>query len=159
MKTITSLALLLLLPFSASAAPGRKGFHPMHWIKNHKLLVISAAVFVASDVADIKATTDTMQRCPTCSETSDLFGPHPSAARLWGESGAIDAAYIAFDWYGTQESAAMGTDTWTAAEKAAHPKLYRLCWFERPVTLGIIGAATALHARAAYLNTEIPASK
>lgn len=154
-KKITVLAAVLLLAMSAVAAPGRRGFHPVHWMKHHKILLITSAAFVASGIADTVTSIGVQRRCPTCVETNDAYGPHPSAARFWVEGSAIDAAYVWFDWFGNREDDEMGTETWTAKEKQRHPKLYRLVWFERPVTLGIIGAATVAHARAAYHNSDI----
>jgi len=150
-KTILAVLLLTLAPVAAQARP-----HPIQFVKHHKLLIITSAAFLAADIADTKETIQAQRRCPACVETSDLYGPHPSPARLWGESAALDAGYIWFTWFGTKDTGLTGTKDFTPAEREAHPTLYRLVWMEKPATVAVMAFATVGHARAAYHNSEIP---
>ena len=144
--------LVLLLAPAVQARP-----HPIHFIKTHKLLIATSALFVAADIADTRTTLDVQQRCPACVETSDFYGPHPSPARLWGESAALDAGYIAFNWFGTKDTGLTGTHDIPADWKAKHKWFYRAIWAEKPTTIALMGVATVGHARAAYHNAQIPA--
>ena len=152
MKAII-VALLFLVSPACQAAPHP---HPIHWVKHHKLLILTSAVYLAADFADTEETIQAQRRCPTCVETSDLYGPHPSPARLWGESAAFDAGYIWINWFGTKDTGLTGTKDFTPEEKAKHPRLYKLCWMEKPAAITLMGFATYGHARAAYNNAQIP---
>ena len=151
------IVVLLLLVSSACQAAPRP--HPIHWVKTHKLLIATSAMFLAASMADTKTTIDGMRRCPSCVETSDLYGSHPSPARLWGESMAFNAGYIWVDWFGTKNTGLTGTHDFTPAERAAHPKLYRMVWLEKPASVLFMGYAAEAHARAAWHNAQIPATK
>lgn len=150
------LAALLLLPLACPAAPRP---HPIAFAKHHKLLILTSAMYLAADFADTEETIQAQRRCPTCVETSDLYGPHPSPARLWGESAAFDAGYIWLNWFGTKDTGLTGTKDFTPAEREAHPTLYKLVWLEKPTTLVLMGFATYGHARAAYHNAQIPVTR
>lgn len=144
------LALLLLAP-AAQARP-----HPIQFVKHHKLLIVSSAIMVAADVADTRSTIHFLASCPTCVETSDLYGPRPSHARLWSESAAFDASYIWIDWFGTKGTGLTGTKDFTPEEKGAHPTLYKMAWMEKPTAVALIGFVAFAHARAAYHNAQLP---
>jgi len=147
----------LLLALLIMAAPANAGPKKVfHWVGHHKLPIAISLAYLAADFADTKTTVDAMKRCPGCVETSDLYGSHPSPARLWGESAAFDAGYVAVAFYGTSESSLMGTKGWTAEEKAKNPKLYKLCWLEKPGTVLLFTWFAEGHARAAYRNAQIP---
>ena len=146
--------ILLFVPMAAQAKP-----HPIAFVKHHKLLIVTSAIYLAADFADTEETIQAQRRCPTCVETSDLYGPHPSAARLWGESAAFDAGYVWLNWFGTKDTGLTGTKDFTPEEKAKHPTLYKLVWMEKPTTLALMGFATYGHARAAYHNAQIPGAK
>lgn len=157
MKSIVFVVCFLALSFPASA--GRlhlKKPHPIGFVKHHKLLLLTTALFLASDFADTKTSIDVQRRCPTCVETSDLYGPHPSSARLWGESAAFDAALVWFNWFGTKDTGLTGTKDFSEADKEENPKLYILCKLEKPGTLALMGMYIVGHARAAYHNAGIP---
>lgn len=152
MKIVASLACFLVLSLPASAFQFHfKKPHPIDFVKHHKLLLITSAVYLAADAADIQTTIHGLQRCPSCTEGSELFGPRPSPARLWGESMGFDAAYIAYDWYGLRKQA-----PWSAGDKQSHHMLYHLCNLEKPVTVGVMTTAAAFHARAAYNSAQMP---
>lgn len=154
MKIVASLACFLVLAFPASAFQFHfKKPHPIEFVKQHKLLLLTSAIYLASDVADIQTTIHGLQRCPSCTEGSELFGPRPSPARLWGESMAFDVAYVAYDWYGLRKQ-----EPWSAEEKRDHNALYRLCNLEKPATIAVMGAAAAAHAHGAYVNAQMPES-
>lgn len=146
-------ALVLLVARGCYAAPHP---HPIHWVKHHKLLIVSSAIMVAADVADTRSTIHFLASCPTCVETSDLYGPRPSHARLWSESAAFDAGYIWIDWFGTKDTGLTGTKDFTPEEKAAHPVLYKMVWMEKPAAVVLIGFVAFGHARAAYHNAQLP---
>lgn len=158
MRKILVLVCALVLAPLANAGPKKVVQKVWHYAGHHKLLLATSAIYLASDFADTETTIQAQRRCPTCVETSDLYGPHPSPARLWGESAAFDAAYIWFNWFGTKDTGLTGTKDFTPEDKAKHPTLYKLVWMEKPTTLAIMAAVTAGHARAAYHNEQIPAS-
>jgi|SRR5579872_2158027 len=146
---------LILIPMATRANP-----HPIRWAKHHKLLIATSAIFLAADFADSKTSIDVQRRCPTCIELNDdVFGLHPSPARMWGESAAFDAAYVWVDWFGTKDTGLTGTKDFAPEEKAKHPILYKACWLEKPITVGVMLYAASAHARAAYLNAQIPTTK
>jgi len=156
MKGIISISLFLAMAVPVSAGPFHfKKPHPIGFVKHHKLLLLTSAVFLASDFADTEETIQAQQRCPACVEGSDLYGPHPSSQRLWGESAAFDAALIWFTWFGTKDTGLTGTKDFSEADKEQNPKLYFLCKLEKPATLGLMGAYVAAHTRAAYHNAQI----
>jgi len=159
MKSIVCLAYFLALSFPVSAGPIHlKKPHPLGFVKHHKLLLITSAMFLASDFADTEETIQAQRRCPTCVEASDLYGPHPSAARLWGESAAFDSALLWFNWFGTKNSGMMGTHDLPDSWKKAHRPFYTAIWLEKPATLAMMGAYIVAHARGAYHNAGIPNS-
>jgi hypothetical protein len=147
------LSLLLSLTLFAGVATARP--HPIHFIMTHKVWLATSVEFVAADMVDTRTTINAQHRCPTCVETSDLYGPHPSATRLWSESSVFDAGYVIFDWFGTRDTGLTGTKDFTPEEKAKHPVLYKLCYLEKPTTVAVMLVGTAGHARAAYYNTQI----
>ena len=151
-----SLALIFAL-LASSVAQAHP--HPIRFIKHHKLLIATSAVYLAASLADTEETIQGQRRCPACVETSDLYGPHPSAARLWGEGAAFDAGYIAFNWFGTKDTGLTGTHDIPADWKAKHKWFYRAIWMEKPGAIAVMGWATEAHARAAWHNAQIPASK
>lgn len=153
MKTLLCMICFLVLSSSASAWPHLKKPHPIGFVKHHKLLLISSAIYLAADAADTVTTIHAQQRCPTCVESSEIFGQHPSAARLWGESEAMNAGIILFNWYGFYKA---NSPPWTAEERAQNPTLYNLCWLERPITLSVMSFGVAVHAHAAYVNAQKP---
>jgi len=69
--------LVLLLAPTVQARP-----HPIHFIKTHKLLIATSALFVAADIADTRTTLDVQQRCPACvgatavEQDNDIHGNH-----------------------------------------------------------------------------------
>jgi hypothetical protein len=157
MKGILCVVCFLVLSFPVSAGPLHfKKPHPIGFVKHHKLLLVTSALLLASDFADTEESIQVQQRCPTCVETSDLYGPHPSPARLWGESAAFDAGLIWLTWYGTKDTGLTGAQDFTEAEKEENPKLYFLCKLEKPVTLAVMAWATEGHARGAYNDAGIP---
>ena len=157
--TIISVVCFLVLSFPASAGPIHlKKPHPIGFVKHHKLLLVTSAMFLASDFADTEETIQAQQRCPTCREFSPLYGAHPSSARLWGESAAFDAALVWFNWFGTKDTGLTGAKDFSDADKQENPALYTACKLEKPITLAIMGAYMIMHARAAYHNAGIPNS-
>lgn len=159
MKGILSVVCFLVLSFPVSAGPLHfKKPHPIGFVKHHKLLLLTSALFLASDFADTETTIQAQRRCPTCVETSDLYGPHPSPARLWGESAAFEAALLWFNWFGTKDTGLTGTKDFSEVDKEENPKLYFLCKLEKPLTVSIMTAYIVGHARAAYRNAGIPRS-
>jgi len=160
MKGILSVVCFLVLSFPVSAGPLHfKKPNPIGFIKHHKLLLVTSALYLASDFADTETTIQAQRRCPTCVEGSAaIYGSHPSAARLWGESAAFEAGYIWFNWFGTKDTGLTGAKDFTEADKEENPTLYILCKLEKPITLAIMGWATESHIRAAYYNAGIPRS-
>ena len=71
----------------------------------------------------------------------------------------FDAGYIAFNWFGTKDTGLTGTHDIPADWKEKHKWFYRAIWLEKPSTVAIMGWATEAHARAAWHNAQIPASK
>src|SRR5208337_2793079 len=53
-----------------------------------------AAAWAAGFFADESQTLNCLKTNPWCRETNPLFGPHPSAARLYGLTLAVDGAYL-----------------------------------------------------------------
>lgn len=156
MKGILSVACFLLLSFPVSAGPFHfKKPHPIGFVKHHKLLLVTSALYLASDFADTETTIQAQRRCPTCSEGSPLFGAHPSPARLWGESAAFEAGYIWFNWFGTKDTGLTGAKDFSETDKEQNPTLYILCKLEKPITLAIMGWATESHISGAYHNAGI----
>lgn len=143
---------MLLAPIATAARP-----HPIQFVKHHQVFLIVAGTFLAASIADTRTTIDAQHRCPTCVETDDAYGLHPSSQRLWVEGRAFDAAYVALAWYGTKDTGLTGTKDFTPAERAAHPKLYRMVWLEKPATIAAMMYFSEAHARAAYNNAQIPA--
>ena len=146
--------LVLLLAPAVQARP-----HPIQFVRHNKVRLIIIGSFLAASIADTKTTIDAQRRCPTCVETGDAYGPHPSSQRLWVEGRAFDAAYVALAWYGTKDTGLMGTKDFTPEEKAKHPTLYKLCWLEKPATVVAFAYFSEAHARAAYNNAQIPVTK
>ena len=91
-------------------------------------------------------------------EGSDLHGPHPSPARLWGERAAFDAALLWLNWFGAKDTGLTGAKDFTEADKEQNPTLYMLGRLEKPVTLGLMGACILAHVHAAYYNAGVPRS-
>lgn len=149
---------LFAAPIKAQT-PAHHGFHPITFIKKNKAFIITTLIFVGSDIADTEETIQAQKRCPTCVETGDAYGPHPSSQRLWVESSAFDAAYIWIDWFGTRDSGLTGAGDFTPEEKAKHPNLYKLCWLEKPATVGVMLWWSEKHAHAAYNNAQIPVTR
>jgi hypothetical protein len=159
MKTIISVVCFLALSFPASAWPHLRKLNPIGFAKHHKLMLITAAIYLAADAADTQTTVNGLARCRTCAEGSDLFGKRPSAAKLWGISEAFNVGLVAMTWYGTSESDSMGTHVgWAEEEKQNHKALWWACWAERPVTVGVMAWGSYEHAHAAYRNAQWPRS-
>lgn len=152
-KTFAVLVLLLGMSFSVQAKIRKP--NPIGFVTHHKVAIALTLSYLAADIADTEETIQAQKRCPSCAETSDLYGPHPSSARLWGESTAFDVGYVALIWYGTKGTGLTGVDDFTPAEREKHPVLYKLCYLEKPVTAGVILYGTAGHARSAYNNAQI----
>jgi len=55
---------------------------------------VLAAAWAAGYLADESQTLNCLKTNPFCRETNPLFGPHPSAARLYGLTLAVDGAYM-----------------------------------------------------------------
>jgi len=159
MKGILCALCFLVLSFPVSAGPLHfKKPNPIGFVKHHKLLLVTSALYLASDFADTETTIQAQRRCPTCIEGSPLFGAHPSPARLWGESAAFEAGYIWLNWFGTKDTGLTGAKDFSEADKEQNPTLYILCRLEKPITLAVIGWAAESHIRAAYYNAGISRS-
>jgi len=72
------------------------GFHETATKKSPRLdwkFVGFLAAATAANVADLVQTENCLHRIGGCSETNPAYGPHPSAAKLYGISFAIEAGY------------------------------------------------------------------
>lgn len=157
LKGSVCLFCFLWLSSSASAWPHFTKPHPIGFVKHHKLLIVEGGLFLAADAADTQTTVNALARCQTCVEGSEVFGQRPSALRLWGESEAFNAAYITLFWWGNYKA----NPPWTRGDKTECncPKVYWMSnHLERPIIGMVVAEGAVLHARAAYLNAQIPTS-
>ena len=86
---------------AASAAARKQQFIPAkragglgHYIRTHKTLLVTDAVFVLSSLADSASTVHCLRTNPFCSEENPLLPRHPSAAQLYGLKLGLTAGFI-----------------------------------------------------------------
>lgn len=70
-----------------------------NWLGRHKWLLITSAALLASSAADAVSTQNVPHHCPSCVETDPLLGKHPSPTRLWITLGAVNAGFVAMNWW------------------------------------------------------------
>lgn len=108
MKTLRVCILVVTSVFLPVTGQAYGRPHPILWIKHHKFLFVASAIIVGSDAFDIQSTLAGERRCSTCFEGNPLYGRHPSAARIWSTSIAIDAGVITLNSYMSKDSSKLG---------------------------------------------------
>ena len=74
MKGMLCVLCFLVLSFPVSAGPLHfKKRNPIGFVKHHKLLLVTSAIYLASDFADTETTIQAQRRCPTCVESSAIY--------------------------------------------------------------------------------------
>lgn len=151
MRCICAVMFLLTFCLPVPALPIHlKRPHPIGYARHHKLFLITSAMFLAAGVADTETTIHGEERCPTCTEANRLYGPYPSAARLWLVGMGLNAAVVGFNCYELRPQ-----EPWSADEKRSDRALYIFTRLEKPLTVAFVGGATAVHIHSAYQNAQI----
>lgn len=108
-----------------------------HYVRTHKTLLVTDAVFVLSSLADSASTVHCLHTNRFCSEENPLLPDHPSAAQLYGFKLGLTAVYVTANHYWVR--------SFRDAPKTRSQKAYELAYVGWTAPLVAVSIVSAKH--------------